>query len=85
MACAGGGWREIALSTEENIKALQSGKLDPNEFKKFRLNNGIYGIRGEEDRHMIRIKCPHGDINADQLDAVAEVAEKYHAAQNVPR
>src|SRR5262249_41566374 len=62
---------------EENIRALQSGTMDPNDFKKFRLNNGVYGIRNETDRHMIRIKCPHGEISADQLDAVADVTEKY--------
>jgi sulfite reductase beta subunit-like hemoprotein len=62
---------------EENIRLLRAGQMDPNEFKKFRLNNGTYGIRHETDRHMIRIKVPHGDMTADQLDAVAEVTEKY--------
>ncbi len=62
---------------EANIKDLRSGALDPNEFKKFRLNNGVYGIRNETDRHMIRIKCPHGEINSDQLDVVADLTEKY--------
>jgi sulfite reductase beta subunit-like hemoprotein len=62
---------------ESNIKALRAGKLDPNEFKKYRLNNGVYGIRNETDLHMIRIKCPHGDLTADQLEAVADITEKY--------
>lgn len=62
---------------EENVKSLQGGAMDPNDFKKFRLNNGVYGIRNETDRHMIRIKCPHGEITSDQLDAVADVTEKY--------
>lgn len=68
---------EDILRFEQNIKDLRAGKLDPNEFKKFRLNNGVYGIRNESDRHMIRIKCPNGEISADQLDAVADITEKY--------
>lgn len=62
---------------EDNIKALRSGALDPNEFKKFRLNNGVYGIRNETDLHMIRIKCKYGELSADQLEVVADIAEKY--------
>ncbi len=62
---------------ETNIKLLRSGQLDPNEFKKFRLNNGVYGIRNETDLQMIRIKCPHGEISSDQLDVVADLTEKY--------
>ncbi len=68
---------EDIIRFEENIKLLRSGKMDPNEFKKFRLNNGVYGIRNETDLHMIRIKCPHGEINSDQLDVVADLTEKY--------
>src|SRR5580765_8029108 len=67
---------ELALF-EANIKALRAGKLDPNEFKKWRLNNGVYGIRNETDLHMIRIKCPYGELTADQLDVVADLTEKY--------
>jgi sulfite reductase beta subunit-like hemoprotein len=62
---------------QSNIKELRAGTLDPNIFKKFRLNNGVYGIRNETDFHMIRIKCPHGEITSDQLDVVADVTEKY--------
>jgi len=62
---------------EENIRILHAGKMDPNEFKKFRLNNGVYGIRGEAALQMIRIKCPHGKLTADQLDVVADMTEKY--------
>jgi len=62
---------------EENIKALRAGQMDPNEFKKFRLNNGVYGIRGEKNIHMIRIKCKYGELNSDQLETLAELAEKF--------
>lgn len=62
---------------EDNIKALRAGQMDPNDFKKFRLNNGVYGIRNESDLHMIRIKCKYGELNADQLDVLADLSEKY--------
>src|SRR5262249_1639135 len=62
---------------EENVRLLKSGQLDPNEFKKFRLNNGVYGIRNETDRHLIRIKCPHGELTADQLAVGASRPEKF--------
>ncbi|MCG3203544.1 MAG: Sulfite reductase [ferredoxin] [Elusimicrobia bacterium] len=68
---------EELVRFEDNIKLLRSGRMDPNEFKKFRLNNGVYGIRGETDLQMIRIKCPHGEITSDQLDVVAELTEKF--------
>lgn len=62
---------------EESIRLLRSGSLDPNEFKKFRLNNGVYGIRNKPTQHMIRIKCPYGALSADQLDAIADVTDRY--------
>lgn len=59
------------------IDKLEKGALDPDDFRRFRLNNGIYGIRGAENRHMIRIKIRYGNINALQLERVADIAEKY--------
>ena len=59
---------------EREIKNVTSGKMDPDDFKKFRLNNGIYGIRGSDDTHMVRIKVPYGVMEPDQLDAVAGAA-----------
>jgi sulfite reductase beta subunit-like hemoprotein len=67
---------EIALF-EENIRQLESGALDGDDFKRFRLENGCYGIRGTTDEHMIRIKVKWGKLNADQLDTLADIAEAY--------
>ena len=61
----------------ENIQRLNDGELDPDDFKKFRLNNGIYGIRGTTDEHMIRVKVKYGIMNADQFDVMAELGEQY--------
>ncbi len=59
------------------IDKLEKGALDPDDFRKFRLNNGIYGIRGAENRHMIRIKIRWGNLNALQLERIADVTEQY--------
>src|SRR5450755_3367383 len=62
---------------EENIRKLESGALDSDDFRRFRLENGIYGIRNTTDEHMVRIKIKWGNLNADQLDALADIAESY--------
>jgi sulfite reductase beta subunit-like hemoprotein len=62
---------------EENIRALESGALDSDDFRRFRLENGIYGIRNTTDEHMVRVKIKWGNLNADQLDFLAEIAEAY--------
>src|SRR5262245_29286666 len=62
---------------EEEIEALETGAIDPNDFKRFRLENGVYGIRNSADRHMIRIKIPFGRITPDQLDEIADLASQF--------
>ena len=42
----------------------------------FRLSRGIYGQR-QADAQMVRIKLPYGGVTADQMDALAEVSERY--------
>ncbi|MEX0683624.1 MAG: nitrite/sulfite reductase [Dehalococcoidia bacterium] len=46
------------------------------EFVPYRLRMGTYGQR-QMDQQMMRIKLPYGGVNAEQMDALAEVAEKY--------
>ena len=55
----------------EQIRRLNDGELDPDDFKKFRLENGIYGIRGTTDEHMIRVKLKYGVLDAAQMDVLA--------------
>ncbi|HXV18889.1 MAG TPA: nitrite/sulfite reductase [Candidatus Omnitrophota bacterium] len=62
---------------EVEIDRLEKGALDPDDFRKFRLNNGVYGIRGSVDRHMIRIKIRYGYMNPLQLERIADITEKY--------
>ncbi len=59
------------------IIKLEKGEISSDEFKKFRLENGVYGIRGTMDTHMIRIKIPLGILNPEQVEAIAEAIEKF--------
>src|SRR3990167_3140003 len=61
----------------EQVQRLNDGELDPDDFKKFRLENGIYGIRGTTDEHMIRIKIKRGELTVDQLEVMATIAERF--------
>ena len=45
------------------------------EFTPFRLRMGTYGQR-QMDNQMMRIKLPYGGVNAEQMDVMAEIAEK---------
>src|SRR5207302_2260998 len=46
------------------------------EFIGFRLKQGVYGQR-QSDVQMIRVKLPMGGITPEQLEAFADVTEKY--------
>ena len=53
------------------------GRMDEDEFRIFRLNNGVYGQRQGGHNQMVRVKAPYGRITADQLDVLADVAERF--------
>ena len=52
------------------------GDIEETEFIKFRLKQGVYGQR-QPAVQMIRVKLPFGGITPDQLDAFADVIERY--------
>jgi sulfite reductase beta subunit-like hemoprotein len=52
------------------------GQQTEEQFIGFRLKQGVYGQR-QAERQMIRVKLPFGGITPDQVDAFAEVIEKY--------
>jgi sulfite reductase beta subunit-like hemoprotein len=52
------------------------GELDGEEFTKFRLKQGVYGQR-QPERQMVRVKLPLGGVTPEQLEAFADVIEKY--------
>src|SRR5919107_2140122 len=57
-------------------QAFLRGELEETEFIKFRLKQGVYGQR-QAGVQMIRVKLPFGGITPEQLEAFADVIEKY--------
>jgi sulfite reductase (ferredoxin) len=57
---------------DEFTRRFWNKELTPDEFKAFRLQNGVYG-QSQGDMHMLRIKIPAGGLTAAQLDAMAEL------------
>ncbi len=69
--------REEIAQFRELVEKYFTGELAPDEFKAKRLHMGTYGIRGTKDIHMMRIKIPMGQLTAEQLECLADMAEKY--------
>src|SRR5215213_230653 len=67
--------REFDDFDNEAAKFL-SGDTPEDDFIRFRLRQGVYGQR-QAAVQMIRVKLPFGGITPDQLDAFADVIEKY--------
>ncbi len=59
------------------LAQYQSGDVDEEVFRVFRLTNGIYGQRQGGTNQMVRVRMPYGSIDADQLDMLAYVADHY--------
>jgi sulfite reductase beta subunit-like hemoprotein len=67
--------REFDDFDTESAKYLR-GETEENTFIGFRLKQGVYGQR-QPDVQMIRVKLPMGGITPEQLEAFADVVEKY--------
>ena len=59
------------------LDAYERGELTPDQWRAFRLVRGTYGQRQTGDAQMLRIKIPQGILDGPQLEALAEVAERY--------
>jgi sulfite reductase beta subunit-like hemoprotein len=58
----------------ERLEAFENGQLSPDDWKSFRLLNGVYGQR-QDGFMMVRAKLPGGIVTPLQLHALADVAE----------
>jgi sulfite reductase (ferredoxin) len=58
------------------VERLNRGEVSDDDFKRFRLQQGIYGQR-QDGEQMVRTKLPAGRMTSDQLTCMAEFAEKY--------
>ncbi len=67
--------REFDDFDTESTRFL-TGELEGDEFTKFRLKQGVYGQR-QANVQMVRVKLPMGGVTPDQLDAFADVIERY--------
>src|SRR6185436_3103292 len=59
------------------LEKFESGELTPDQWRAFRLVRGTYGQRQTADAQMLRVKIPQGVLSADQLEALAEVGERF--------
>src|SRR5438067_1492622 len=60
----------------QRLEAFERGEVTADEWRSFRLLNGVYGQR-QDGVMMIRAKLPAGIVTPAQLDALADVAEHY--------
>jgi sulfite reductase beta subunit-like hemoprotein len=67
--------REFDDFDTESARYLD-GRLEEDDFIKFRLKQGVYGQR-QPDVQMIRVKLPMGGVTPDQLEAFASVIDQY--------
>ena len=58
------------------VERLNRGEVGDDDFKRFRLQQGIYGQR-QDGEQMVRTKLPAGKISSDQMRTLADFAEKY--------
>src|SRR3954470_12200321 len=67
--------RELEDFTTEATRFID-GKWEETQFIGFRLKQGVYGQR-QPGVQMIRCKLPLGGITPEQMDAFAEVADRF--------
>ncbi len=58
------------------IRRFETGHIEAANFLEYRLRFGIYGMR-QDGVHMIRSKLPLGLLSPDQLDAFADLTERF--------
>jgi sulfite reductase (NADPH) hemoprotein beta-component len=56
---------------------FERGEIGPDAWRAFRLVRGTYGQRQAEDAQMLRVKMPQGVLDRAQLEALADVADRY--------
>lgn len=76
--------REISAEQAQDIAKFEefldhylAGDLPEDEFRVFRLTNGVYGQRQGGNNQMLRIKVPYGSLEPDQLDMIGHIAEAH--------
>lgn len=60
----------------DTLDRFERGDIGPDQWRAFRLAQGTYGQR-QDAVHMLRAKIPQGILDARQLHALADVADRY--------
>ena len=60
----------------ENVRKFRAGELSPEQFRPLRLGMGVYAQLAHV-KHMQRIKIPGGRLTASQLEALADVTDRW--------
>ncbi len=66
--------RERVAEFREQVRRRLDGKLTEDEFRPFRLMNGLYL---QLHAYMLRVAIPYGTLTASQMRALADIADKY--------
>jgi sulfite reductase beta subunit-like hemoprotein len=61
---------------DNEAEQFLAGELAEDRFIGFRLKQGVYGQR-QPDVQMVRVKLPFGGVTPEQMDAFADVVERY--------
>ena len=64
----------------KRLEAFENGELTPDQWRSFRLLNGVYGQR-QDGVMMIRAKLPGGILTPQAMEALADVAERFTPGQ----
>src|SRR5262245_11412941 len=74
--------QELRYSTSADIdefvatlERYERGEINSDQFRAYRLVRGVYGQR-QDGVQMLRVKIPLGILVPDQLEALAEVADR---------
>lgn len=72
-------WAKLEESENfaNTVKLYRQGKMDSDNFRRFRLQHGAYGTRMTDDYAMVRIKIPAGEIYPSQLERIAQLSEAF--------
>ncbi|OGR82983.1 MAG: hypothetical protein A2901_02040, partial [Elusimicrobia bacterium RIFCSPLOWO2_01_FULL_54_10] len=62
---------------KKEISKVTSGEVSEDDFRKYRLQRGIYGQKQKPNIQMIRVKVPWGRATAEQLETLADVADRF--------
>ncbi|MEM0367271.1 MAG: hypothetical protein QW383_02075, partial [Candidatus Nitrosocaldus sp.] len=71
------GLPEEVTSVEEMVRLYREGKISEDEFRRFRLQHGMYGSRLNKEYTMVRIKVPAGILYPEQLTRLAKLSEDF--------